>query len=326
MNLDFRNVKESVKKRPVLFLVILGVLIFLAGVFAAGLFFIDGRGEMAVEDSVGVPGYDKGNSEDYAPSPESPMAPEGQGGGSGSGTMDSGAMFDVDKIIYTGSISLSSEDYKGTLIKIVEHVKANGGFVQDSNSYFMDESQGRESNSGSITIRVPAEKFESTMEELQTYGEPLNTSVNSTNISQQYRDIKGQLENLKIQESRLMEYLRTAEKLQDMLAIESELNRVRTEMDYRTTLIKNWDVEIAYSTIYVSVYERKLATTQVTSPFGDMLEKIRESFIASLNYLLYLMSQAILWFFRLIPFAVIGLVIVGVILLVRRNQKKPGSK
>jgi hypothetical protein len=235
-------------------------------------------------------------------------------------------VFDVEKIIYTGSISLSTEDYKGTLMKVVEHVKANGGFVQDSTSYFMDESQGRKSNSGSITVRIPAEKFEATMEELQRYGEPLNTSINSTNISQQYQDIKGQLENLRIQESRLMEYLKSADKIQDMLTIESELNRVRTEMDYRTTLIKNWDVEIAYSTIYVYVQEVNLATSQVTSPFNDMLEKIKGSFIGSMNYLLYLTSEAILWFFKLIPFAVIALVIIGIVILIRRNQKKPGSK
>ena len=213
--------------------------------------------------------------------------------------------FDISKIIYSGNISLYTDDYKGTFAKIGEYAVNVGGFIQNSNSSYIDKTQNILLNSGYITIRVPAAKFDEAMKEIQNYGSPISTSKNSMNISQQYQDIKGQLDSLKIQEERLLEYLKKADKIQDMLSIESELNRVRTQIDNKTTMIKNWDKEVAYSTIYVSVTEKKLATSTVKSPFEDMLQKIKEGFIASVNLLLNILAELIVWIFKIIPFAVI---------------------
>ena len=213
--------------------------------------------------------------------------------------------FDISKIIYSGNISLYTDDYKGTFEKVGEYTASIGGFVQSSGSSFIDKTQNTTVNSGYITIRVPAEKFQEAMKEIQKYGTSVNASVNSENISQQYQDIKGQLDNLKIQEQRLQEYLAKAENIQDLLAIETELNRVKTEIDYRTTMLNNWDKEISYSTIYVSITEKKLATSTVKSPFSDMFQKIKEGFIESINLLLNVTAWFIVFIVRLVPFAVI---------------------
>jgi type III secretory pathway lipoprotein EscJ len=219
--------------------------------------------------------------------------------------VSSDVQFDITKIIYSGNISLYTDDYKSTLAKIGEYAVKIGGFVQDSNSSYIDKTQNTVVNSGYITIRVPAAKYEEAMNEIQKYGSPISSSTNSTNIFQQYQDVKGQLDNLKIEEQRLLGYLTKAGNIQDLLSIESELNRVRTEIDNRTTIIKNWDKEIAYSTISVSVYEKKLSTSTVKSPFSDILQKIKEGFITSINLLLIMLAELIVWIFRLIPFAAV---------------------
>lgn len=217
----------------------------------------------------------------------------------------SDAGFDISKIIYSGNISLYTDDYKGTFEKVGAYTESIGGFVQSSGSSFIDKSQNTTVNSGYITIRVPSEKFQEAMKEIQKYGTSVNASVNSENISQQYQDIKGQLDNLRIQEQRLQEYLTKAENIQDLLAIETELNRVKTEIDYRTTMLNNWDKEISYSTIYVSITEKKLATSTIKSPFSDMIKKIQEGFIESINLLLNVTAWFIVLVVRLVPFAAI---------------------
>lgn len=215
------------------------------------------------------------------------------------------AEFNISKIIYSGNISLYTDDYQGTFDKVGEYTASIGGFVQSSGSSFIDKTQNTTVNSGYITIRVPAEKFQEAMKEIQKYGTSVNAGVNSDNISQQYQDIKGQLDNLKIQEQRLQEYLAKAENIQDLLAIETELNRVKTEIDYRTTTLNNWDKEISYSTIYVSITEKKLATSTVKSPFSDMFQNIKEGFIESINLLLNVTAWLIVFVVRLVPFAAI---------------------
>ncbi|GIM30297.1 hypothetical protein CPJCM30710_29630 [Clostridium polyendosporum] len=278
------------------------ILFIIAGLIITNVFFrIEGRGATSTNNST-VYDYDKGVSGE---SSSGTVNKNESSTGTTAGVMGSDVEFDITKIIYSGNISLYSDDYKSTFAKIGEYAVNIGGFVQNSSSSYADKVQNTVVNSGYITIRVPAVKFEEAMKEIQKYGSPISTSTQSTNISQQYQDIKGQLDNLKIQEERLLEYLKKAEKIQDMLSIESELNRVRTEIDYRTTMIKNWDKEVVYSTIYVSVTEKKLATSTVKSPFSDILPKIKKGFIASINCLLNIFAELIVWIFRLIPFAAV---------------------
>jgi hypothetical protein len=216
------------------------------------------------------------------------------------------APFDASKIIYTGNISLNTEDYQNTFEKISSYAVELGGFVQDSGSNYASEQAGVQANSGYLNIRVPSAKFSEAMTQIQTWGSPISANVNSTNISQQYQDVQAQLDNLKIEEGRLLEYLKQATNITDMLTIESELNRVRTEIDSLTSTLKNWDIEMAYSTIYVSLYEKKLSSTTVSSPFSEIFTEIGEGFVTSINVLLYIIAFLVVLIFKLIPFAAIA--------------------
>ncbi|MDO9493229.1 DUF4349 domain-containing protein [Acetobacterium sp.] len=236
-------------------------------------------------------------------------------------TANAGVPFDASKIIYSGNISLNTEDYQNTFEKISSYAVELGGFVQDSGSNYASEQAGVQANSGYLTIRVPSAKFSEAMTQIQTWGSPISANVSSTNISQQYEDVQAQLNNLKIEEGRLLEYLKQATNITDMLAIESELNRVRTEIDSLTTTTKNWDTEMAYSTIYVSVYEKRLSSTAVDSPFSEIFAKIGEGFVTSINLLLYIIAFLVVLVFRLIPFAAIAGLGFFIFIKIRKKNK-----
>ncbi len=239
-------------------------------------------------------------------------------------TANAGVPFDTSKIIYSGNISLNTEDYQNTFEKISSYAVELGGFVQDSGSNYASEQAGVQANSGYLSIRVPSAKFSEAMTQIQTWGSPISANVSSTNISQQYEDVQAQLNNLKIEEGRLLEYLKQATNITDMLAIESELNRVRTEIDSLTTTIKNWDTEMAYSTIYVSLYEKRLSSTAVNSPFSEIFAKIGEGFVTSINLLLYIIAFLVVLIFRLIPFAaIVGL---GFFVFIKIRKKNKDRK
>jgi virulence-associated protein VapD len=237
-------------------------------------------------------------------------------------TANTSVSFDTSKIIYSGNISLNTEDYQDTFDKISRYVLEIGGFVQDSGSNYASEQAGVQANSGYVTIRVPSAKFSEAMTQIQTLGSPISANVSSTNISQQYQDVQAQLNNLKIQEERLLEYLKQATNITDMLTIESELNRVRSEIDSLTTTIKNWDIEMAYSTIYVSLYEKKLSSSVVSSPFSEIFTKIGEGFVTSINLVLYILAFLIVLIFRLIPFAVIAGLGFFIVMIIRKKLKE----
>ncbi|WP_303869110.1 DUF4349 domain-containing protein [Acetobacterium wieringae] len=236
-------------------------------------------------------------------------------------TANASTPFDTSKIIYSGNISLNTENYQDTFEKISSYAVELGGFVQDSGSNYGSEQAGVQNNSGFLTIRVPSSKFSEAMTMIQTWGSPISANVSSTNISQQYADVQAQLNNLKIEEGRLLEYLKQATNINDMLTIESELNRVRTEIDSLTTTIKNWDTEMAYSTIYVSLYEKRLSATAVNSPFSEIFTKIGEGFVTSINLILYIVAFLIVLIFRLIPFAAIVGLVFFIVWKIRKKMK-----
>ncbi|MGV8906891.1 MAG: DUF4349 domain-containing protein [Acetobacterium sp.] len=286
------------------FFIVMGIILLLiiaGSIFMNLYFFMAGR-QTPLLNTDGVTNYnqsmisestakDQGNS-----GISSQMAPE---------AANSQIPFDISKIVYSGNISLYAEDYQSTFDKIGEYAVGLGGFIQDSNASYMNKDQNTLANTGYITIRVPAEKFTEAMKEIMKYGTPISSSVNSTNISQQYQDIKGQLDNLIIEEARLVDYLTKADNITDLLLIETELNRVRTEIDNRSTIIKNWDKEIAYSTIYVSIIEKEFSGSTVKSPFSDLIKQLSEGFITSINLILNMVAGLIVWIFRLIPFAAV---------------------
>lgn len=226
------------------------------------------------------------------------------------------ASFSLDKIIRNGSIELYTENYLGTLEKINNYINGLGGFVQSS-----DDTFGGGTN-GFMIIRVPAANFNGAMKELKTYGRVVKTSTSSENITENYQDISSELKSLKIQEQRLLEYLTKADKIADMLNIESELAKVRTNINSRTSILNNYDKQVGYSTITINLTESKSATGKIDSPFSDLGLKISSGFASSINLLMFILSGIIVLFFRLLPFLLIVGVVLIIVWLVHKKNKK----
>ncbi|WP_303865081.1 DUF4349 domain-containing protein [Alkalibaculum bacchi] len=229
-------------------------------------------------------------------------------------------VFDIDKIIYQGTLSLDVEDANKAMEGIKDYVKENGGFVESSDNYNGSHTDSELYTSHSyLIIRVPAEKFNKVIDKLKEFGEETSTNISSTNISTEYRDIESEKESLKIQQDRLVDYLKKAEKIEDMLTIETELSRVRTELNRINTQLDHYDRMISYSTITVNLRETGTLATTVKSPFGKLLENISKGFIQSINLLLQVIHFVIVLIARMIPFAII---LLPVAWFVRKKWKK----
>ena len=231
--------------------------------------------------------------------------------------------FDSSKIIYTGQAYLYVEDYQKAMTEIEDYIKSIGGFIENLNSTTIDTNSNSVVNEGYMTIRVPKDKFDDFKKKLDDFGNVTNISVNATNISQEYQDVQGQLESLRIQEDRLLEYLNKATNIQEMLEIEQELNRVRTEIESRVSMIENWDQNVAYSTFTLTITESKLESVSIDSPFTDIGNKVKNSFSTSVNILMNIISGLIVVFFFLLPYLIIlGIIVLIVWIIVKIVKKK----
>jgi hypothetical protein len=182
------------------------------------------------------------------------------------------------KLIRTGDISVTVDDYEPFRAAMDVRLKELGGFVSDAN---LDHYSGNVSWA-TLTVRVSAQHFDELVSWTESQVEVSSLNVSTQDVTEEWVDIRSRIDNWKATEKRLLEILddRTAD-LGDVLAVERELSRVREEIERaegRLRVLAD-QVELATLTIHVSV--RNPYQPAVDPPgFGQI---IADTFFGSLN-------------------------------------------
>ena len=148
-----------------------------------------------------------------------------------------------------------------------------------------------------------------------------NRSTDGNDITLQYMDTETRLKSKQVQQQRLIEILSKAERVEDILNIENELNRVRTEIESYGTQLRGWDNLVQYSTINVFMTEVEPKDTQVSVLKMDNLwDRMKRGFIRTTNALMDMVEVIIVGVGYALPVAIlIGAVYLGW-LKFRRNK------
>ncbi|KGG81208.1 hypothetical protein Y919_02155 [Caloranaerobacter azorensis H53214] len=212
------------------------------------------------------------------------------------------------KIINEAYIELDIEDYDKVFNEIIDYVKSLGGFIEDSevehqNSDFKERKEPLKR--GYLRIRVPSDKFEDAIKYIDGLGIIKRKSLTGRDVTQQYYDIENRVKNLKIQEERLREILRKAEKVEDILMIENELRRVRTEIDQNTSTLKKWDNLVSLATINVRLNEVETLNKRIKNVDKNIFEKSKEGFITTINNIINLFEKTIVFLITILPIIIL---------------------
>jgi hypothetical protein len=117
------------------------------------------------------------------------------------------------------------------------------------------------------TLRIPAQQLDAAMAELKKLGRVEDESQGGEEVTQQYVDLEARLANGIHTEQRLTEILRTRTgKLQDVLKVELEIDRVRGEIEQMQAEKKELSKRVAFATLNTTVKEEYFARLQPTPP------------------------------------------------------------
>ena len=192
--------------------------------------------------------------------------------------MDNGSSIGVlnDKIIYTADISLETENFNESIEAIEKKTEEVKGYIQSSsiNGKGFDEGDAKY---GYYVLRIPKTSFNYVKKAAEQWGSITNMSSNSSDVSEQYFDTEARLETLTIQEERLLALLQKADKMEDILNIERELQNVRYQIETYTGSIRRLDSQIDYATISVNIYEVKNVTIVPKTFIQEVIEEIKAS-------------------------------------------------
>lgn len=162
-----------------------------------------------------------------------------------------------EKVIKTGSLDLIVDRADESMIAVDAITKEKGGFVQTSN--LQEHPDG--TKSGYATIRVPAEKFDESMEALKQLALVIERETSSAeDVTERYIDLAARLKNAQAQEARYVEILDIATTVEEILQIESALGNIRGYIESLQGQLQYLDSLTGFSTITISLSEEPVIT------------------------------------------------------------------
>ena len=131
------------------------------------------------------------------------------------------------KIIQTASLDLQVEDVAGAFREVGRIASTAGGFVLESSTSYTDERPQAD-----ITIRVPADQYESVLGELRGLAVKVEQeNSKAQDVTEEYIDLQAQLRNDQAVESRYIELLDRAQNITEVLTVQDRLDQVRLEIE-----------------------------------------------------------------------------------------------
>lgn len=235
----------------------------------------------------------------------------------------------ADKIIYSGSVTIEARKFDEAVAGLTKLVSDGGGFIENSSvsgASYDNTGEQRGYRSAQYTIRIPAEKFSAVSNSLKTLGNVTQTETQAENITMQYTDVQSHLDALKTQEARLLELLAKAQSMEDILKIEDQLSNVRYQIESLTSQLKNWDNEVSYSTLTVTIDEVAYYSKDGTNGTG-YAKQLRESFVQSLYGVGRFFKAALKFLVGAVPVLVVLAGLAALVFwIVRKAKRKEAAK
>jgi len=156
------------------------------------------------------------------------------------------------RVIKNGNLSLKVAKTEKAAKEISEIAKSKEGEVFSSSFY----ERVKGSKSGMMTVKVPVNRFEETMEEIKKVAtQVVSESTIGKDVTEQYADLQAQLKNKRVEEETFVKILDRAGKIEDVLKVTKEISRVRGEIERLEGRIKYLESQTDMSTITVSLSE-----------------------------------------------------------------------
>jgi hypothetical protein len=155
-------------------------------------------------------------------------------------------------IIRTGNASVEVDSLEPAIAAVRALATRLGGWVGNT-SLSAGEDQVR---SATIELKVPAARYEEALSGLKPIGKVETVSSNAEDVGEEFVDVSARVANARRLEERLITLLATRTgKLEDVLAVERELARVRESIDRYEGRLRYLRTRVATSTLTVTVHE-----------------------------------------------------------------------
>jgi hypothetical protein len=227
-------------------------------------------------------------------------------------------------VIYQAELHLRVKKFEHTLQNLEEKVGKYGGYIAESNV----SKAGDEQLSGSIKIRIPQKHFQTFLHEAEGQAvEVLQRNISGDDVTEEYVDLESRLKSKRVVEERLISFMNSAEKTEDLLKISADLANVQEEIERIEGRKKFLENQTSLSTIFITLYENKVTVPSLENDDLNTWEKTKKQFMKSTNMLLAGFSGLVVFLLGYLPILII-LSVIGFVLFLylRRILKRNGNE
>jgi len=176
------------------------------------------------------------------------------------------------KLIRSAELSIELGRYDEGVRRAEEIADSLGGFVAGARS----TSAAGEKASGTLSLRVPAERFAEALRRVSALGRVRARAIQTQDVSREYFDLETRVRVKRDAEARMREVLRNRPaKLADIVAAEQELTRIVEEIETMEGQRRFYDRQVALATVSVTLFEPGVAPPSPVEP--SFLDPVRQA-------------------------------------------------
>jgi len=202
------------------------------------------------------------------------------------------------KIVRTSSLEMVVPHPADAAEKIGALAESLGGYLVAA------DGGGQNASSGTLTIRVPAAKFEQARAEIRKLGVRVeNEKVDAQDVTRQYVDQDASIRNLRAEEAQYLTILKQATTVRDMMAVSERLSEVRGQIEREEAEFNALSRQIDTVAIAISLRTESEAQVfglnwrpgyQLKLALHDGLESVA-NYATAMTTILFCLPAVLLW-------------------------------
>ncbi|MGE8723053.1 DUF4349 domain-containing protein [Leptospira terpstrae] len=177
-----------------------------------------------------------GEAEDYAPSSASPL-PKTE-------TTQTELKVQKRMMVYSVNVNLQSKEIEPKVTEIIKLAESYGGYALQYSS------------NGVVQLKIPAEKLKQFLFTLRNQSQNYSEDVSAKDVTEDYTDTEIRMENAQKMRVRLLEVLKAAKTVEEILKVEAELNKVSESIERWEGRLKYLASSVQLSSVQVHVLQK----------------------------------------------------------------------
>lgn len=163
------------------------------------------------------------------------------------------------KVVRNSDVSLLVKDVRSSIDQVTQHATANGGFMVNSSVLTPEEG-----GTGSVSIRVPSDKLESTLQFLRGISvRVVSENITGSDVTDQFTDTQARLETLSKTKATFEAMLDQASTVDEILRVQQSILQVQDQIDSLRGQLQY--LEKTSQSSLISIY---LSTDELALPYS----------------------------------------------------------